>query len=84
MKFVLLFFICLNLDVCERGWCNSCDALIILGFVFSLLPIILVPTVPTIYTPLRGQVLSCCKKCEKLGDMTTNAVAVIIAVVLIV
>jgi len=53
-------------DMCEPGWCNSCDALIILGFLFSLLPIVLVPTVPTIYTPLRGQVLVCCNKSEEI------------------
>ena len=51
-------------DMCEPGWNHSCDALIILGFLFSLLVIILVPTVPFIYTQLRGQVLVCCNKCE--------------------
>ena len=54
--FELFFF----LDTCDRGWHHSRDILIISGFVFSLLPIILVPTVPFICTPL------CCKKCEKV------------------
>ena len=66
-------------DMCEPGWNHSCDALIILGFLFSLLAIILVPTVPFIYTPLRGWVLVCCNKCE----IITNTVAIIMIVILI-
>ena len=66
-------------DVCDPGWHRSCDALIILGFLFSLFPIILLPAVPFIYTPLKGRVLVCCKKCE---ENITNKVAIIIIVVL--
>ena len=66
-------------DVCDPGWHRSCDALIILGFLFSLFPVILLPTVPFIYTPLRGRVLVCCKKCE---ENITNKVAIIMIVVL--
>ena len=54
------------LDTCDPSWHRSRDILIIAGFVSSLLPIILVPTVLYIYTSLRRQVLVCCKKCEKV------------------
>ena len=52
------------LDICDPGWHRFRDVLIILGFALSLLPIVLVPTVPFIYTQLRGQVIVCCNKCE--------------------
>ena len=54
------------IDMCDPGWHCFHDVLIVLGFAFSILPIILIATVPFIYTPLRGQVLVCCKKCEKV------------------
>ena len=63
VNFLSFFFF---LDMCDPGLCQSCDALIVLGFMFSLLPIFLVPTVPLIYTLLKKRVLVCCKKCEEV------------------
>ena len=54
------------IGMCDQGWHPFRDVLIVLGFVFSILSIVLVATVPFIYTQLRGQVLVCCKKCKKV------------------
>ena len=65
MLFQVFFFFLL--DTCDPGWHRSRDVLIILGFAFSILPTILLPTVPFIYTQLRGQALVCCRKCKKVN-----------------
>ena len=62
-------------DVCDSHWRRSRDGLIILGFVFSVLPIILVPTLLLIYTLVKENLHNCCTKCNylcTLSVVTTN------------